>query len=859
MTSEQWKKLKVLFKEAIALPPEKRAAYLDAACGDDAELRSVIDEMLVSHQESEGFLENPGEDFSRVLGNLVDAEDAFIGRRIGSYRIKHVIGEGGMGVVYLAVRDDHEFQRQVAIKIIKRGMDTAALLKRFRNERQTLAVLNHPNICRLLDGGSTGDGQPYFIMEYIDGLPIDKYCDLHKLTISQRLKLFRKVCAAVQYAHQNLIVHRDLKPANILVAPDGEPKLLDFGLAKILDADASGQTLELTAAGVRFLTPEFASPEQMEGNPITTASDVYSLGAILYILLSGYRPYYFKNRSRIEIERVICRELPAAPSSRLKSGMTHDEQRLPAPETVSENRLVSVDKLKKILSGDLDNIVLMALRKEPHRRYQSVEQLLDDIRRHRAGRPVIAGKDTFRYRSGKFIRRRRGVLASLTLVMLVLIVSVANIMWQSRQVNREAAKARQTIAYLKEMLAASDPYDAEKEMTIVELLDKASENIETALKNQPEIEAEVRSILANSYMNSGKFEQALTQFRQALEINRKLFGDKSLPVAANLHDLGLVKHYQGKFDQADSLYLRAIKLYELLASEPSRRYAEAVNDRGLLLLDFSRVDEAEGWLQRSLAMFRQLSDQDNIATGLQNLGYSYDLKGDYENAEKFYRESLALNKKLYGEENIAIARNLNNLASVLMSKGDTLEAVQLLDRSFELRKKILGNEHPDVTLAMHNLAHFLNIQGDYQQAEKVEREALSRWQNSLPADHPYIALSNLLLGRILISLGKLGDAEPFLRKALEIRRKKFGPGNLSVADAQVVLGRWLVLMKRYPKAEKLLLTAKMNLENEKEIDTKSYLIRTLTGLTELYHTWGRASLAREYRKQLQALQRQESM
>ncbi len=834
MTPDKWQQVKKTFQKASELPRDKQAQYVKTACGDDPETFAMVMDMLSAITEKPHFLENPLQNFQMLIGDD-EGPEKMVGSVIGAYRIERMIGEGGMGVVYLAERDDEEFQKKVAIKILKRGMDTDALLQRFRVERQTLAGLNHPYIARMLDGGSTEDGRPFFIMEYVEGIPIDKYCDEKRLTVDERLRLFLKVCEAVQYAHQNLVVHRDLKPANILVTSGGTPKLLDFGIAKLLQPESSHQTAESTVAGMRFLTPEFASPEQIRGEMITTASDVYSLGALLYLLLTGCRPYYFQRRSLTEIEKVISETIPANPShlvSRLNHSVLSVGEELPDIEEVCRSRNATREKISKRLSGDLDNIVKMALRKEPELRYQSVGQFGEDIRRHFAGLPVLARKDTFRYRTGKFIRRHRGALLSVSLVILILILSVISIAWKERQVSREAAKARQIVTYLKEMLAASDPYDAEQQMTIVELLDKADENIANELKNQPEIEAEVRSILGNSYMNSGIFEKALAQYQQALNINRKLFGEHSLPVADNLHDIGMVKHYQGKFTEADSFYMKSIELYETLGDAPTRRYAESLNDHGLLLLDISQMDEAVDWLQRSLSMFRQLGDQDNIAIGLNNLGYAYDLMGEYENAEKIYRESLALNKKIYGEENIAVARNLNNLAAVLLSKGDTVEAVQMLDQSLAIRRQILGDEHPDVALAIHNLAHFLNIQGDYQQAEKLEREALYRWEKALPPDHPYIALSNLLLGRILINRGKLKEAEPFLRKSLALRLKKFGAEHLSVAETQAILGYWLLLMHRYSEAEKMLLTAKAFLENQKN-QNSVYLKTVLQSLAKL--------------------------
>ncbi len=419
MTPEQWERIKEIFEAALGRPPDERSAYIEQACAGDHALRQEVASLLAAHERAGRFLEEPA--VSRTWeGEPEVAGLSLVGRRLGAYRVIRELSRGGMGTVYLAVRADEIYRKRVALKVVNPGMHTDDILRRFGQGRQILASLDHPNIARLLDGGATEDGRPYFVMEYIEGEPITQYCDQQRLSIRERLRLFQQVCAAVQYAHQNLIVHRDLKPSNILVTTEGAPKLLDFGIAKILNpqlTECSSMTMTL---GVRPMTPEYASPEQVRDGPVTTASDVYSLGVLLYELLTGHRPYRLTSHQPEEMCRIITETELEKPSTaigrrdeqrpadaHLPSQPTAD-QRPPANgplaiEVISRQRDTTPQRLKQQLKGDLDNIVLMALRKEPTRRYASVEQFAQDIKRYLDGRPVLAREDTLTYRTGKFI------------------------------------------------------------------------------------------------------------------------------------------------------------------------------------------------------------------------------------------------------------------------------------------------------------------------------------------------------------------------------------------------------------------------------------------------------------------------
>jgi eukaryotic-like serine/threonine-protein kinase len=421
METDRWQRLKEVFQEALELAPADRGAYVEAACGGDVDLRRDVEALLDADEESSGFLSESADSFVPGLSEAAQS-DADVGREIGPYRILREIGAGGMGTVYLAERTG-EFRQEVALKLLPRGMDTRKVVSRFRYERQILAGLRHPNIASLLDGGSTEDGRPYFVMEYVEGTPIDTYCRQHGLPVQARLELFRKVCAAVQYAHQNLVVHRDLKPGNILVTAEGTPKLLDFGIAKLLRPDTTLQSA-LTQPGVRPMTPEYASPEQVRGLAVNTASDVYSLGVVLYELLTGEMPYRFEGRSITEIERVVCEVEPLKPSAVTQSVR---------------------------LAGDLDTILLKALEKDPERRYPSVEPFSEDLRRHLEGRPIGARPATTMYRMRKFVRRNRTGVAATALVALSLIAGLITTTWQAHVARQQRERAERRFSDVRRL------------------------------------------------------------------------------------------------------------------------------------------------------------------------------------------------------------------------------------------------------------------------------------------------------------------------------------------------------------------------------------------------------------------------
>ncbi len=571
MTYARWLQVKELFQQATELATAERLPFLVQACGGDAALRAEVEKLLAADANAAAFLE------STPL-TLLNTDSLAAGQQLGSYRLLSELGRGGMGTVYLAERADEQFSQQVAIKIIRRGMDTEDILRRFRNERQILASLNHPNIARLLDGGTTVDGRPFYVMEYIEGSFIDEYCQARQLSLNERLQLFRQVCSAVHYAHQRLVIHRDLKPTNILVTQRGEVKLLDFGIAKLLTPDTHDPQATATLLGL--MTPAYASPEQVRGESITTASDVYALGIILYELLTGQRPYNFANARPDHIAQVICETETERPSARV----AHARHTLPAESTT---------KLRRALAGDLDNIVLMALRKDPQRRYASVEQLAEDLRRHIEGLPVSARPDTLRYRTAKFIQRNKALTAATLIVLLTLLGGIIATVHQARIAERERALAQQRFADVRQLansfvfkyhdaianLPGSMPVRVQLVKDATAYLDKLAQQAAGDAAMQLELaQAYVKlgSVQGRRYdANVGDSEGALASFHKSRDLLEALQRNepRNLPVRVALfelyNDLGDLLSRTGKGPEALALQQNALAItQELVAAEP---------------------------------------------------------------------------------------------------------------------------------------------------------------------------------------------------------------------------------------------------------------------------------------------------
>ncbi|HZS04344.1 MAG TPA: serine/threonine-protein kinase [Blastocatellia bacterium] len=852
MKPERWQEVQKLYLAALEYETSTRAAFLERACAGDAALLDEVETLLRCGTQAEGFITVPAlEMAARLVG--AEADSSLVGRRLGRYRILSRLGSGGMGSVYLASRADDQFQKRVAIKLLKRGLDTAEIVRRFRYERQILASLNHPNIARLLDGDTTEDGLPYFVMEYIEGQPIDAYCDSHRLTISERLRLFLTVCGAVHYAHQNLVVHRDLKPGNILVPEDGSPKLLDFGIAKLLSPDLFPETVAPTATWERPMTPAYASPEQVRGQAITTASDVYSLGVVLYELLTGHRPYRITSSAPSEIARVVCEAEPERPSTAISRVETlpgsAGEPTAITPESVSLTREGEPERLRRRLKGDLDNIVLMAMRKEPQRRYASVEQFAEDIRRHLEGLPVIARKDTFGYRAGKFVRRNRAGVAAAAVIAALIIGFIVTTLMQTRRVARERDRAERVLAFLVDTFKVSDPTEAKgNTITAREILDQGAEKIRQELKDQPEAQATLMNTMGNAYRSLGLYDRATPLLEEALKTRRQLFGNEHADVASTLHDLGMLRFDKGDYAGAEALHREALAIRRRRLGEEHLAVAESLNALGGDLRARSDLAAAEPLYREALSMRRKLVGQDDatVAQYINDLALLLTEKGDFAAAEPLQREALGLQRRLLGDAHSEVATSLNNLALLLQRKGDDAAAVPYYRESLEIRRRLYGEEHPNVAFAMANLASAIYLTGDPAGAEPLFRRALELRCKLLPPGHLYIGHSLMGLGKVLTDKGDPQGAEPLLREGVEIFRQKLPPGEWRTADAESSLAGCLTALGRYSEAEPLLV-GNYPILKAKTGERSKQTVRALNRIIALYEAWGRPEKAAEYR------------
>ncbi|MEK6289610.1 MAG: serine/threonine-protein kinase [Acidobacteriota bacterium] len=830
MTPDKWKQVLELFEAALELAPGERAAFLGEACRGDSSLRGEVEALLSADNKAEGFLDGRLEAATALFG---DGEAPLVeGAMIGAYRIVRELGRGGMGTVYLAGRADDTYKKRVAIKLIKRGMDTEEVLSRFRNERQILASLDHPNIARLFDGGTTDQGLPYFVMEYIEGQPIDRYCDERKLTTAERLQLFRTVCAAAHYAHQNLVVHRDLKPSNILVTNEGAVKLLDFGIAKLLNPDLYARTDVATAQWVRPMTPDYASPEQARGLKITTASDTYSLGVILYELLTGRRPYRITSYTPQEIERVICEQEPEKPSTAVHRVETvpspdGETQIALSPEKVSRTREGQPEKLRRKLAGDLDNIVLMAMRKESQRRYASVEQLAEDLRRHLEGLPVIARKDTFAYRASKFVKRHKAGVVAAALIVVILLAGVIVTLWQASVARSQRAIAERRFNDVRNLAnslvfrlhdeIADLPGSTRARQTLVQM---ALEYLD-ALAKEAGGDASLQAELASAYekvgdvqgnpsnANLGDIQGALASYQKAQAIretlvqrnltDRKMRGE----LARNQVFVSDLLSQMGDTAAGLESQQRTLSVFQSLVEEDPRDVdardglGNSENRMGYLLLTMGKADEALEHQRKSAAIRKLLAAENpnevkfqrNLAVSYLWLALTLGELNDSQGAIVSWRQAIA-GFEAIATANPTSARSRRDVQSSYNGLGDALMKAGDLDSALESQLKALSHSEEsyasdknnavileDVSYSLKQIGGILVEKGDVAGALKIYRRALDIYEKRIAEDRMntmYSAFAAEIhngMGNAMMKANDLSEAMKSYRRALAIFEK----------------------------------------------------------------------------------------
>ncbi len=683
-------------------------------------------------------------------------------------------------------------------------------MRQFRTERQILAWLEHPNIARLLDGGTTDDGLPYLVMEHVQGVPIDRHCDARRLTVADRLRLFLVVCGAVSHAHRSLIVHRDIKPTNILVTDAGVPKLLDFGIARLA---LEGADTGITRAPGRMLTPDYASPEVVRGGQVTTAADVYALGVLLYELLTGRRPLRFATMSSAEIERVVCYVEP--PRASLAAAADSDPPGVPSATRAAARQTTAV-RLRAALKGDLDAILATAMAKEPADRYASVDAFAADVQHVLAGRPIAARPATWAYTARRFVARHRwGVgaaaafVATISAAAVVMSIQATRLAEERDPTARERDTAQQVVTFLTGLFEVSDPDAAAgTSVTARELLDRGAERIDVELTGQPVVQARLLGTIGAVYGSLGVYDRAAALLERALALRRATLGPEHRDTAQSMEALAEAYRELARYDDAEALHREALAVKRRVGDSPSS-IAASLNDLGLTLSERGQYAAAEPLLREAVDTWRRLGSaaQGDVAVGLNNLAQTLRQQGRLDDAASALDEAIAIRRQRLGNDHPLLANVLGHLGQVRNAQGDLTRAEPLLREALAIRRKAYGDDHPDTATAFNNLASLLHDAGNLAGAEPFYRLALAGTEKRLGAAHPDYAVQVNNLASLLEDWGRLDEAEPLFRTSLEVRRTVFGEAHPSVARALHNLGRVELARGRVDAAESLALTA----------------------------------------------------
>lgn len=761
---DRWNALQPLLDHALDLTPDERESWLASLETESPtlvkELRTFLGNELQADRE--GLL-------AKSLSEVLEASlrNPLEGAQLGPYTLERPIGHGGMGSVWRARRTDGRFEGHAAIKLLNLALLRPSGQERFRREGSALARLTHAGIARLLDAGVSGSGQPYLVLEYVDGQPIDAYVRERQLSIAGVIALMLQVLDAVAHAHSNLVVHSDLKPSNILVTVDGTVKLLDFGIAKLLAAEGESERTKITADGMRALTPEFASPEQVRGEAVSTATDIYSLGVLLHLLVSGRHPTSDANRSSAEVINAVLNVEP-----------------------------------RRLGLGDLDTILSKAQQKQPEKRYQSVAALADDLTRYLRHEPVSAERDSAWYRARKFARRNRAVVGGAVITAIALGGAALRERTLRERAVDEARKAQAVQQYLESVFGHADPYTAPNanagDVTARSLLDRGAARIDSANALGPDVQAELRGVMGRVYTNLGLYEKAVPVLRQMLVQRRQLYGERHLAVAEAMDWLGMALMKQDHAQEAEQLLQGALAQRRALAGSGDSATASSLDHVATILQRRDDYAAAESLFREALRVRRAVyrGDHELVAGSLNNLALLYSEQGKHSEAEPLYHDALAMDLRLFGERDPRSAEALHNLAQVRQRRGFVAEAETLFLRSLATKRAIFGNAHPSVTINLNNIGDLLAADRRFAEAEPFVREALSLDRKMYGERHSFVAASLNNLATVLRGKGDLAGAEHAMREVLSIDQALHGQEHARIALDENNLAGNLHLMGR---------------------------------------------------------------
>jgi eukaryotic-like serine/threonine-protein kinase len=795
---QQWQRIKEIVGSVLEREPAERGAFLDQVCSQDARLRAEVESLLAAYQDSDGLSANPW-----IAEPMQSEAEAKV---IGPYHLVKELGVGGMGQVWLA-KQTKPVRRRVALKLIRQGMYDSAMVIRFKAEQQSLAIMDHPAIAKVFDAGTTPTGQPYFAMEYVDGLPITDYCDSKRMGIRERLQLFIRVCEGVQHAHQKAVIHRDLKPSNILVVEvDGKPmpRIIDFGLAKAVVPLVPGETV-FTRMGAFLGTPGYMSPEQASGEvqDIDTRTDVYSLGVVLYELLTGFLPFdptRWKRQGPEEFLRQLREEDPPRPSTKI--GLNRENSTAQAESRSTEQR-----QLVTLLRGDLDWITLKALEKERERRYGTPAQLATDVDNYLSNRPVAARPATLRYRARKYIRRHAVAVAAAAGALAILIAFAAMQSVELRRITRERDRADRITQFMTSMFKVSDPSEARgNSITAREILDKSSKEIDSALARDPELQTQLLVTMGNVYVGLGLFSRAQQMFQSAVATGRRSGGLTNTSTLNAMSGLASLLLRLGKYPEAEKL------LREIIGAQ--RRTLGPAHEATLHSLRLlSATLQGEGKLKEAEISQREALEADQRSLGrehtetvfsMNELANILDREGRVAEAEKLYREALEIGRRTLGPDHPQTLVLASSLASVLGEEDRLPEAEKLERDVLAARLRLLGPEHPDTLQVEHNLANNLDYGGQYVEAAKLYQQTLEIQRRVLGPDAAETLRTMHNLGATLGRAGKREEAEELQRKTLELRQRVLGPDHPDTLDTLGELAMTLSHEKKFDEARSLL-------------------------------------------------------